>query len=131
MASDNSMATMQPTSQPLTGAAKQSPLNAELPTQPPTSVKNQAPINAELMAEPAYGTAPLTVDFSVILADSPLSLTYQWNFGDGAVSSLPFAAYLPHVYQRPGTYWCSLTLMSSAGRAATVFTPVVVLPRQS
>jgi PKD repeat protein len=88
----------------------------------------QAPLNANLLAQPAYGMAPLTVDFSVILVGSPGSLVYQWDFGDGAVSSLPFATYLPHTYQHPGTYWCSLTLTSAGGRATTVFIAVIVRP---
>jgi PKD repeat protein len=112
-ASDGAATTVQPSSQLTPGEA------------------NQAPLNAELLAQPTYGTAPLTVDFAVIIASSAGSLTYQWNFGDGAVSSLPFAAYFPHVYQRPGTYWCYLTLTGAGGRSATVFTPVIVLPRQS
>jgi PKD repeat protein len=130
-ASDGAATTVQPSSQLTPGEANQAPLNAGLPAQPSSAATNQAPLNAELLAQPTYGTAPLTVDFAVIIASSAGSLTYQWNFGDGAVSSLPFAAYFPHVYQRPGTYWCYLTLTGAGGRSATVFTPVIVLPRQS
>jgi hypothetical protein len=114
-----------------TSSANQPSLNTDLPAQPPSVTTNPAPINAELLAGPTYGTAPLTVDFSVIIASSASSLTYQWNFGDGAVSSLPFAAYFPHVYQRPGTYWCYLTLTGAGRRSATLLTSVIVLPRKS
>ena len=43
--------------------------------------------NARLLAVPVVGTAPLTVDFYVGLANFPDSLFYEWNFGDGALSS--------------------------------------------
>jgi PKD repeat protein len=131
MASTGTGTLMQPTEQSPTNLANQAPLTAGLPAQPSSVAPNQAPINAELLAQPTYGTAPLTVDFAVIIANSAGSLIYQWNFGDGAVSSLPFEAYFPHVYQHPGTYWCYLTLSGAGGRSSTLLTPVIVLPRKS
>jgi PKD repeat protein len=131
MASTRAVTLMQPTVKSPTSSANQPLLNSGLPARPPSVAANQALINAELLAQPTYGTAPLTVDFAVIIASSAGSLSYQWNFGDGAVSSLPFAAYFPHVYQRPGTYWCYLTLAGAGGRSTTVLTPVIVLPRQN
>jgi len=64
----------------------------------------QAPPNPSLLAVPVVGTAPLTVDFYVGLANTPVSLVYEWNFGDGAESFLPAEPYMLHVYQNPGTY---------------------------
>ncbi len=86
------------------------------------------PLNSTLLAEPIYGPAPLTVDFFASLANPQPSLIYQWDFGDGAVSSLPSGAYMPHVYQRPGTYLCLLTLLTPQGRSTTLATTVVVRP---
>jgi PKD repeat protein len=104
---------------------------SSLSPQPETNDTAQAPLNAILLAEPIYGAAPLTVDFSVSLANPQSVLVYQWEFGDGAVSLLPSGAYTPHVYERPGTYLCSLTLMNTQGISTTLLTSVTVLPRQS
>jgi hypothetical protein len=41
------------------------------------------------LAVPIVGNAPLTVDFFIGLANTPGSLLYEWNFGDGAESFLP------------------------------------------
>ena len=90
----------------------------------------QAP-NASLLGVPANGTAPLTVDFSVGVANPQGPLVYQWNFGDGAGSSTPAGAYIIHVYQHPGTYLCSLTMTTVQGRSATLFATIVVQPRHS
>jgi PKD repeat protein len=106
-------------------------LTSPLSPQPGTNETAQAPLNATLLAEPIYGAAPLTVDFYVSLPNPQSASVYQWDFGDGAVSSLPSGAYIPHVYQRPGTYLCSLTLMNAQGISTTLLTTVTVLPRQS
>jgi PKD repeat protein len=100
-------------------------------TQPNSqSGGEQAPPAGALLAEPVYGTAPLTVDFTVASANKPGQLVYHWDFGDGAVSSLPAGAYIPHTYRRPGTYLCSLTLMDQQGISTTLITTVTVRPRQ-
>jgi PKD repeat protein len=104
---------------------------SSLSPQPETNDTAQAPLNATLLAQPIYGAAPLTVDFHVSLANPQSSLVYQWDFGDGAVSSLPSGAYIPHVYQRPGTYLCSVSLMNAQGISTTLLITVTVLPRQS
>jgi PKD repeat protein len=90
-----------------------------------------APLTASLLAEPMSGAAPLTVDFSIILPNPQSPLVYQWDFGDGAVSSLPAGTYVPHVYQRPGTYFCSLTLMNAQETSTIVVTIVTVLAHQN
>jgi PKD repeat protein len=106
-------------------------LTSPLSLQPGTNDTPQAPLDATLLAQPVYGAAPLTVDFYVSLPKPQSALVYQWDFGDGAVSSLPSGAYIPHVYQRPGTYLCSLTLMNAQGISTTLLTTVTVLPRHS
>jgi PKD repeat protein len=83
------------------------------------------------MVEPDYGIAPLSVDFEVTLAHPTISLSYQWNFGDGGVSSFPAVAFMPHVYRRPRTYVCSLTLTDLRGTSATVVTTIIVLAHGS
>src|SRR5713226_9084722 len=49
---------------------------------------SEVPPNPSLLAVPVVGTAPLTVDFYVGLVNTPGSLLYEWNFGDGAESFL-------------------------------------------
>jgi PKD repeat protein len=99
---------------------------------PPIGASNssQAPPIAGLLEVPAYGTAPLTVDFYVGLASPHGPLVYQWNFGDGAVSLMPAGAYMLHVYQHPGTYLCSLNLTAAQGKSTIVFTAITVKPHQ-
>ncbi|MGH7916687.1 MAG: PKD domain-containing protein [Candidatus Binataceae bacterium] len=88
------------------------------------------PVTASLTAAPPYGIAPLTVGFFVI-ANDPENvgfLTYQWNFGDGTVSSLPPELYIFHVYKQPGNYVISLVMKTIDGRSITLFTDVIVRP---
>jgi PKD repeat protein len=91
---------------------------------------SQAPPNPSLLAVPVVGTAPLTVDFYVGLANTPDSLVYEWNFGDGAESFLPAEPYMLHVYQNPGTYICELELVTPQGISTTAFTRITVKPHQ-
>jgi PKD repeat protein len=90
----------------------------------------QQRINATLFGDPDYGSAPLTVNFMVILTNPPASIVYQWNFGDGSVSPLPATTVISHVYQHPGTYLCSLIMTASGGQSSTVFTTIVVRPHE-
>jgi PKD repeat protein len=104
------------------------PLQPSLP--PETGNATRQGISATLLGVPVYGTAPLTVDFIVGIANPTVSPVYRWNFGDGVVSSLPAGVYMVHVYRQPGTYLCSLRLTTVQGRSTTVFTTIVVQPRQ-
>ena len=99
---------------------------------PPIGTVNptQAPPNASLLAVPVVGTAPLTIDFYVGVANTPGPLLYEWNFGDGAESFLPAEPYMLHVYQNPGTYMCELELVTPHGSSTTAFTKITVKPRQ-
>jgi PKD repeat protein len=101
-------------------------------TSPPSKSGNaiQVGITATLLGVPVYGTAPLMVDFYVGLASPNGSLVYHWNFGDGAVSLLPASVFMIHVYQHPGTYFCSLALTNAQGRSTTLLTTITVKPRK-
>lgn len=94
----------------------------------PTMAPAQPALGVTMLGEPTYGAAPLAVDFLVTMADPPSSLVYQWDFGDGSVSSLPASTVIPHVYEHAGTYLCALVVTASQGRSATVFTTIVVRP---
>ena len=87
-------------------------------------------LTGSMVVTPPYGNAPLRVGFFV-LADDPANigfLTYQWNFGDGTVSSLPPELYIFHTYTNPGTYLCSLVVKTADGRSKTFFQGVIVKP---
>src|SRR6266853_1123567 len=87
-------------------------------------------LTGSMMVTPPYGNAPLRVGFFV-LADDPANigfLTYQWNFGDGTVSSLPPELYIFHTYANPGSYLCSLVVKTVDGRSKTFFQGVIVKP---
>ena len=100
-----------------------------MPT-PPTISSNpsQAVPNASLLAVPVVGTAPLTVDFYVGLANTPGSLLDEWIFGDGVELFLPAQPFMLHVYQHPGTYTCELGLINAQGVTTTVFARITVKP---
>jgi len=101
-----------------------------MPTPPIISSNpSQAVPNASLLAVPVVGTAPLTVDFYVGIANTPGSLLDEWIFGDGADSFLPAQPFMLHVYQHPGTYTCELGLINAQGITTTVFATIIVKPR--
>jgi PKD repeat protein len=79
-----------------------------------------------LLAVPVAGTAPLTVDFYVGLANTSGALLDEWIFGDGAELFLPGQPFMLHVYQNPGTYTCELGLINAQGITTTVFTTITV-----
>jgi PKD repeat protein len=100
-----------------------------MPTSPVgTSNPSQAAPNASLLAVPVVGTAPLTVDFYVGLANTPGSLLDEWIFGDGVELFLPAQPFMLHVYQQPGTYTCELGLINAQGVTTTVFATITVKP---
>jgi PKD repeat protein len=100
-------------------------------TRPIGAIKpGQAPPNPSLLAVPLVGTAPLTVAFDVGLANTPDSLVYEWNFGDGGESFLPAEPYMLHVYQNPGTYVCELRVVTPQGSSTTASTKITVKARQ-
>ena len=83
-----------------------------------------------MMVSPPYGNAPLRVGFFVLASDPENIgfLTYQWNFGDGSVSSLPPEMYIFHTYAIPGNYLCTLVAKTVDGRSITLMQGVIVKP---
>jgi PKD repeat protein len=103
-----------------------------LPTPPIGTINpSQAAPNASLLAVPVFGTAPLTVDFYVGLANTSGSVLDEWAFGDGVVLFLPAQPFMLHVYQNPGTYTCELGLINAQGITTTVFATIRVKPSDS
>jgi PKD repeat protein len=64
---------------------------------------------------PTTGTAPLTVAFTDLSANTPAS--WNWSFGDGNTSTLQNPS---KVYSSPGSYTVSLTATNSAGNNTTI-----------
>jgi hypothetical protein len=109
------------------------PTPADTDTLPPLpGVRIMEAVTGSMMVSPPYATAPARVGFFV-LANDPENvgfLTYQWNFGDGTVSSLPPELYIFHTYHNPGNYVCSLVVKTVDGRSKSFFQGVVVKPAQ-
>jgi hypothetical protein len=95
---------------------------------PMARVRILQPITGSMMVAPPYGNAPLKVGFFVLATDPEDIgfLTYQWNFGDGTVSSLPPELYIFHTYATAGNYVCSLVIKTTDGRSQTFFQGVIV-----
>jgi PKD repeat protein len=79
------------------------------PNQPPTTVATATPLT---------GTSPLSVSFdSSASSDTDGTITgYQWNFGDGNVST---EANPTHVYDAGGSYTAVLTVTDDDGGTNT------------
>ncbi|WP_206319364.1 PQQ-dependent sugar dehydrogenase [Actinacidiphila epipremni] len=73
---------------------------------------------AAASANRTSGPAPLAVNFSSSGSKDPAggSLTYTWDFGDGATST---AANPGHTYTAVGNYTAVLTVTNAAGKSAT------------
>jgi PKD repeat protein len=76
---------------------------------------NQAPV-AMASATPTNGVVPLTVVFSSVGSSDPegASLTYLWNFGDGATDTTANPA---HVYASVGNFAAQLTVSDGTNSA--------------
>ncbi|WP_048145600.1 PEGA domain-containing protein [Methanoplanus limicola] len=68
-----------------------------------------APV-AEFSANPVAGKVPLTVQFTDLSINSPV--TWNWSFGDGVTSTLKNPA---HIYASTGIYDVTLTVNNSKG----------------
>jgi PKD repeat protein len=99
---------------------------------PMTQIPMRQPVSGTLMVAPPYGNAPLKVGFFVLASDPENIgfLTFQWDFGDGSVSSLPPELYIFHTYATPGNYLCTLVVKTVDGRSLTMMQGVVVVPVQ-
>ena len=88
------------------------------------------PPHISLLAVPSYGVAPLTVGFYVngVDPENVGFVTYEWNFGDGNVSTLP-PTLLYETYQQPGNYLVTVTAITGDGRSATATAGILVRPQ--
>jgi subtilisin family serine protease len=89
-----------------------------------SATQNRAPV-AAVSATPSSGVAPLAVQFSSAGTSDPDgdTLSYQWNFGNGATST---AANPSYTYTDAGTFTATLTVTDPGGASASASTTVVV-----
>lgn len=85
------------------------------PTELPQSLAVTAPVTRQALGA--------SVAFSSNAVDPARALTYRWDFGDGATSSL---ADPGHAYARPGTYTVRLTLANEAGASRSAAATLTV-----
>ena len=81
------------------------------------------PLVASAMGSPVSGTASLAVSFAGSAQGGVPPYSYQWNFGDGQVSSLQSPA---HSYANPGTYVAVLTVTDHSGARSSSSVSVAV-----
>lgn len=95
----------------------------------PTPAAEAAPLMVTLHPFPSYGAAPLTVGFILgtsVGEDDPI-VSYQWNFGDGQVSSVP-PYVLFHTYKQPGSYVVTVSVTTATGRIGIGMGAVIASP---
>jgi PKD repeat protein len=87
------------------------------------TVTNSAPA-VRVGAAPTSGTAPLAVRFTSEASDTEAgTLTYVWDFGDGASAGTRNAT---HTYGAPGTYTAEVTVTDKHGAAGTAQVVITV-----
>ncbi len=107
----------------------QAPSGAQSESAPTPDLDSAAPPLVTLHPFPSYGPAPLTVGFILgtnLDQDDPI-VSYQWNFGDGQVSTVP-PHVLFHTYKQPGSYVVTVTISTAAGRVGTALAAVIASP---
>ncbi|HXE51467.1 MAG TPA: PKD domain-containing protein, partial [Tepidisphaeraceae bacterium] len=64
---------------------------------------------------------------STLASGTPLTATYQWNFGDpgSRFNTLP-GWNAGHIYNNPGTYTITLTITNEAGHTSSVSTQIAI-----
>lgn len=67
-----------------------------------------------LTASPNPAAPGDTVSLSANITDT--GYTYQWEFGDGTGDEAKGVAYTSHVYENPGTYSASVTVLDAEGK---------------
>jgi PKD repeat protein len=93
----------------MTISSAPSPTNSPVLMTPPSS--------ATFTVNPSSGDAPLNVTF---IDTSPGAIRgWDWDFGDGNFASDNGKQNPNHVYQLPGTYHVTLTVMNTAGNATS------------
>ena len=79
----------------------------------------------------ATGSGPHTVFVhalaSILNGGTPLTASYQWNFGDGSSEYNTLTGWnAAHTYNTPGTYSVTLTLTNQSGKTSVLIVPVTV-----
>lgn len=88
-----------------------------------------SPPNAALSVNPPFGTAPLqvTADASSSTGNGNAIVSYTFDFGDGSTAVGPQSSpTTTHVYNTPGSYTVSVTVVDSAGLSSTATAKVDV-----
>ena len=80
---------------------------------------SQAPPAANFSATPRNGTLPLTVKFTDLSTNTPVS--WNWTFGDGSTANSTLKNPV-HVYLTPGNFTVSLNATNSGGSNISVKT---------
>jgi len=90
------------------------------------NVSNNLPPVANITTDATQGYAPLTVRFDGSQSYDPEagSITWDWNFGDGGISS---EAAPTHVYTSPGSYLAVLIVTDEYGNQGQAELPIEVL----
>jgi hypothetical protein len=107
----------------------QEPSSGQSEPTPTPDVESATPPMVTLHPFPSYGPAPLTVGFILgtnLEQDDPI-VSYQWNFGDGAVSTVP-PHVLFHTYRQPGSYVVTVSITTADGRVGTGIGAVIAAP---
>jgi hypothetical protein len=73
------------------------------------------PADVNITATPQTGNSPLGVQFNSSVRGNPI-ITYSWNFGDGATSTMPNPY---HTYNNAGNYMATLTITDADGDTAS------------
>jgi PKD repeat protein len=92
----------------------------------PPCGSNQNPVISSATADKTSGIAPIAVNFTAAATDpdSGDTLTYAWDYGDGATGT---GATAPHTYNAAGTYTAKVTVTDGKGGSATKTIAVNVL----
>jgi PKD repeat protein len=84
---------------------------------------NQAP-QVSISASATGGVAPLNVSFTALASDPDGTIaSYNWDFGDGQMSSLPSVS---HLYQTVGNFNARVTVTDNLGASASASITVIV-----
>lgn len=91
------------------------------------SAENKAPTASLVVTSAVIGDAPLSVSFDAAGSSDPenSTLTYFWNFGDGATAT--GAENQTHLYTVPGTYTTTVIVTDDQGAStSTTSQPIIV-----
>jgi PKD repeat protein len=80
-----------------------------------------SPLTVSATVAPRQGPAPLTVSFSCIPKGGKTPYQYQWEFGDGATSTLLSPS---HTYAETGEYQALVTVTDAEDHSAAATVPV-------